>query len=130
MFRLLLLPSSAKIKAQMSPQLKSNLSSWTSRTIKTYFSFNVIFIPKNEISNNVKVFLFLFYYLFYKKKYWFCRFCRFRRFHGLLIRSLVTPSLTHIRGLSNYSAFNRHLLTILSFVIQFAATLSSRVGKH
>ena len=37
-------------------------------TIKTYFSFNVIFfIPKNEISNNVKVFLFLFYYFFYKK---------------------------------------------------------------
>ena len=52
----------------MSPQLKSNISSWTSRTIKTYFSFNVIFfIPKDEISNNVKVFLFLFYYFFYKK---------------------------------------------------------------
>ena len=52
----------------MSPQLKSNISSWTSRTIKTYFSFNVIFfISKNEISNNVEVFLFLFCYLFYKK---------------------------------------------------------------
>ena len=50
----------------MLPQLKSNISSWTSRTIKTYFSFNVIFFIL-EISNNVKVFLFLFYYFFYKK---------------------------------------------------------------
>ena len=63
--------------------------SWTSRAIKTYFSFKVIsFIPGNKLSNSVKAFLVLYiiWLLFFYKN------IGFRRFRGLLIRSSVTPT--------------------------------------
>ena len=63
--------------------------SWTSRAIKTYFSFKVIsFIAGNKLSNSVKAFLVLYiiWLLFFYKN------IGFRRFRGLLIRSSVTPT--------------------------------------
>ena len=55
-------------------------------------SFNLtFFIPENELSNSVKVFLVLYFVsliLFYKK-YRVPRFHSFQRFRGLLIHSLV-----------------------------------------
>ena len=78
-------------------------SSWTSRTIKTYFSLNIIFLTsENEISIIVKVFhfrlyffnlfhsLFFFFFFFYKK-IWFPQVPR------SAIRGFGSPeTLTHL----------------------------------
>ena len=72
------------------------ISSWTSRTIKRYFSLNIIFLTsENEISIIVKVFHYFFnlfhslFSFFLQKNYGFRRFRRFRRFRGLQPAVLV-----------------------------------------
>ena len=58
--------------------------SWTSWTIKTYFSFKLFsFVPES------KLYTYLIALLLQKKVF-------FRRFHGLLIHSLVTPKKMEI----------------------------------
>ena len=81
------------------------ISSWTSRTIKTYFSLNIIFLTsENEISIIVKVFHFRIYFLnlfhslfFFVKKLWFPQVPQVREVPRSATRGFGSPeTLTHL----------------------------------